>query len=101
MNAPWGIKAFTNYLGPDKEAWKKYDATELLNSMIPNHAPILIDQGSEDKFLGEQLGTDKMKGRKDVKVMMREGFDHSYWFIQTFVDCHLDFHYKNLTGNSR
>ncbi|TMW65822.1 hypothetical protein Poli38472_003587 [Pythium oligandrum] len=95
---PWGIKAFTGYLGGDQEAWKAYDATLLLlkNGAFPRE--ILIDQGLDDQFLQDkQLLVDafeaasKEVGQK-VSVRNHEGYDHSYYFIASFIEDHVTFH---------
>lgn len=96
---PWGIKAFTAYLGEDQETWKEYDASELIKqSGIP---PILITQGTEDKFYPEQLDeTIFIKNAEEYnqKVMYekKEGYDHSYFFIATFLEEHFAFHMRHF-----
>lgn len=97
INCPWGIKAFTGYLGTNKETWKAYDATELVMEH-KGEATILIDQGTEDSFLKDkQLLTENFAAaaaKKGLKrtVRMQEGYDHSYWFIQSFIEDHIKFH---------
>ncbi len=93
---PWGIKALGNYLGPDKSTWCNYDATELVaRSAFPSE--ILIDQGTADKFLAEQLhpqlfeAAARRAGQK-LRLRMQEGYDHGYFFIQTFMADHLRHH---------
>jgi S-formylglutathione hydrolase len=93
---PWGQKAFSRYLGEDRAAWLAYDATALIEQVqLPFE--ILIDQGTADKFLERELRPElfeqacKAAGQA-VRVQRREGFDHSYWFIQTFVGDHLAYH---------
>lgn len=96
---PWGHKAFSNYLGDDKETWKNHDAVELMSKAedAHNNAPILIDQGTEDSFLEEQLKPElfekasKKAGQK-LTLRMQEGYDHSYFFIQSFIEDHLHWH---------
>lgn len=98
---PWGQKAFTGYLGENKVEWKSYDACELLRagSLHPN--PLLVDQGTDDKFLKEQLLTENLQkacvsaGQK-AEIQMREGYDHSYYFVSTYVADHIRFHAKYL-----
>lgn len=97
---PWGIKAFSEYLGPNQADWAKYDANELLK-LATTKTPILIDQGTDDEFLPTELFTDTFE--QTVKstgypatVRRQEGYDHSYFFISTFMDDHLAFHAKNL-----
>jgi len=100
MHCPWGLKAFSNYLGPDQETWKAYDACAILGA-AETALPMLIDQGSEDGFLGEQLRPDlldtvcKDKGF-DLDLRLQKGYDHSYYFISSFIGEHLAFHAKAL-----
>jgi len=98
MACPWGKKAFAGYLGEDESLWQEYDATYLL-SQVPKPIPILIDQGSNDQFLAEQLLTPnlivaiaELNYNYPAKVRIQEGFDHSYYFIATFIDEHLQWH---------
>lgn len=97
---PWGIKAFSEYLGTDKDAWSKYDANELLKKTSLK-TPILIDQGLDDEFLPTELFTDEfektVKETKYPAVIRRQpGYDHSYFFISTFIEEHFAFHAKAL-----
>lgn len=97
MNAPWGQKAFKGYLGDDQSTWKAYDATELVKAGRRHPRSLLIDQGSADPFLEKQLLTRNFeeacqKADQKVLVNMRESYDHSYYFISTFIDSHIDFH---------
>lgn len=97
---PWGIKAFSGYLGPDKAAWAEYDATELIKRQR-FHSEILIDQGLDDKYLTEQLNPDlfeaaaKSVGQK-LTLRRHPGYDHGYFFVQTFIDDHLQHHHRLL-----
>ena len=98
---PWGKKAFAAYLGGDEADWKPHDATHLIGSKEGELPPILIDQGEDDPFLAEQLQPDLFKGAaieagRKVEVNMRPGYDHSYFFIASFIDEHLLFHGKHL-----
>ena len=96
---PWGIKAFSSYLGEDKSSWKEWDASELIKEVsIP---PILIIQGDQDNFYEKQLEeTIFLKNAKEnnkvVNYKKVEGYDHSYFFIATFLDEHFAFHMKYL-----
>ncbi|TFW17467.1 S-formylglutathione hydrolase [Duganella callida] len=101
---PWGIKAFSGYLGADKAAWAEYDASLL---MAQAHTPfpngILIDQGLGDKFLAEQLYPEAFEAAcktaaQPLALRRHAGYDHGYYFIQTFVEDHLRFHARNLTA---
>ncbi|MAM34389.1 MAG: S-formylglutathione hydrolase [Micavibrio sp.] len=103
MQSPWGQNAFSKYLGTDKMSWKNYDATEMMKrtddrSQYPG---ILIDQGTDDDFLEEQLKTDMFqepcaKANQKLIVRMQEGYDHSYYFIQSFIGDHIKHHEKIL-----
>ncbi len=98
--APWGQKAFTAYLGERQHPWAQYDATELVHASR-SHTPILIDQGLDDEFLKEQLMTDVFeKACKDTGypalIRRRAGYDHSYFFISTFIEEHFAFHAEIL-----
>lgn len=95
----WGEKAFHGYLGENKEEWKKYDATEIIRSGVSRKDTLLIDQGLSDEFLEKQLLTQHLvdvakKSGQKVIVHFREGYDHSYFFISTFIKEHLEFHLK-------
>ena len=97
---PWGQKAFKGYLGADETAWREYDASELV-ARAPFHGPILIDQGSADKFLAEQLYPEVFadacrRAGQSFELRMHPGYDHGYYFIQTFVADHLAWHASAL-----
>jgi S-formylglutathione hydrolase len=93
---PWGHKALGNYLGPDRAAWAAYDATALVaRKSFPGR--ILIDQGLGDKFLAEQLRPGLFEAAcakvgQDLMLRQHAGYDHGYYFIQTFMDDHLRHH---------
>lgn len=96
---PWGIKAFTSYLGEDKSYWKEWDSSELVKE--DNVPPILISQGNQDGFYLEQLEEsvflkNARENNKIVNYKKIEGYDHSYFFIATFLEEHFDFHMKYL-----
>jgi S-formylglutathione hydrolase len=97
---PWGHKAFSGYLGTDREAWRQYDASALVASS-PRRDEILVDQGSADRFLAEQLRPELLtaacaaSGQK-LRLRMQPGYDHSYYFIQTFLPEHVAFHARAL-----
>jgi S-formylglutathione hydrolase len=102
MQVPWGQKAFRNYLGPNAAAWARWDATELVRRQKLD-IPILIDQGEADKFLAEQLRPELFEAAcraSGQALMLRRhpGYDHSYWFVQTFVPDHLRHHAAALRG---
>ena len=97
---PWGQKAFTAYLGTDQALWSNYDAVELIKSSSVK-MPILIDQGTEDSFLKEQLNPEILVNACEAKdypvtLNMRDGYDHSYYFIASFVQDHIRFHLDYL-----
>ncbi|MFC3150391.1 S-formylglutathione hydrolase [Litoribrevibacter euphylliae] len=99
-NCPWGQKAFSRYLGSDQELWKDYDSCELLTTRGCT-LPILVDQGDSDGFLEEQLKPQALEqAAKQVDpsltLRMQPGYDHSYFFIQSFIDDHLRFHAEYL-----
>lgn len=102
INCPWGKKAFSGYLGGDESSWKEYDATELISNTTSFDWKILIDQGSEDQFLKDQqllpenfVDAATKKGI-EVEYRLFEGYDHSYFFISSFIADHLEFHAKHL-----
>ncbi|MFV0408159.1 MAG: S-formylglutathione hydrolase, partial [Paracoccus sp. (in: a-proteobacteria)] len=93
---PWGEKAFTAYLGEDQTLWSNYDAVELIKSSTVK-TPILVDQGTEDSFLQEYLKPELLiNACRDkaypITVNMREDYDHSYYFISSFIENHIRFH---------
>jgi S-formylglutathione hydrolase len=97
----WGEKAFTGYLGADRKLWEEYDATRLIKSLGWKGPEILIDQGTQDQFLKQELQPDLFEqAAKDVGVKvnlrMQEGYDHSYYFVSTFIADHLKLHATNL-----
>ncbi|MEQ8798305.1 MAG: S-formylglutathione hydrolase [Salinisphaeraceae bacterium] len=101
---PWGHKALGGYLGDDRQAWEAYDTTALVAAghRFPGPAP-LIDQGLDDNFLDEHLRPDLLedaagKAGVDVNVRRQPGYDHSYFFIATFMEDHLRHHGKALLG---
>lgn len=102
MQSPWGEKAFTAYLGADRSAWRAYDACALLEDGA-RVADILVDQGEADAFLAEQLHPERLEAacaRAGLPLTLRRhtGYDHGYWFIQTFIDDHLRWHAERLRG---
>lgn len=96
VNCPWGQKAFSTYLGNNNEAWEAYDSVCLLKKAT-KHVPILVDQGLDDNFLSEQLKPDSLinasnESNYPLTLNQREGYDHSYFFIASFIADHLQFH---------
>ncbi len=99
-DVPWGRKAFTAYLGSDESAWMAYDSCALLSSS-GHKLPMLIDQGEADGFMPEQLQpqafADIAKSHNwPITVRLQPGYDHSYYFIATFIEDHLRFHAQHL-----
>lgn len=99
---PWGEKAFTAYLGPDREAWKAWDATELVRTAAEK-LPILIDQGQADEFLDSQLKPWLLEEAAQAAghplvLRMQPGHDHSYYFIASFIGEHIAHHAAALKG---
>ena len=100
VNCPWGDKAFSGYLGKDRAAWAAYDASALMKAKA-HPAEILVDQGLADQFLGQQLhpqALDEAARESGQKLTHRRhpGYDHGYYFIQSFVADHLRHHAKVL-----
>jgi S-formylglutathione hydrolase len=100
MQVPWGEKAFSGYLGAERSAWADYDATELVRRGR-RAGNSLIDQGSDDQFLEEQLRPRlfeeacKAAGQA-LELRMQPGYDHSYYFIASFMEDHLRHHAAGL-----
>ncbi len=97
---PWGEKAFTGYLGDDRSAWAEHDACAMIEAGA-RVDEILVDQGTADGFLAEQLKPELLadacaKAGIDLTLRMQDGYDHSYFFISTFMADHLDWHAKRL-----
>ena len=100
---PWGEKAFTGYLGADRTSWGEHDATVLMENqpLAPYPGGILIDQGLADKFLEGQLHPHLFEAAcaqigQPLTLRRHAGYDHGYYFIQTFIDDHLQHHAKGL-----
>ncbi len=100
MQAPWGKKAFTAYLGKDQATWQNHDASELM-SRATKFVPAKVDQGGADDFLVEQLKPEALVAAAKVnqyplEIVIHEGYDHSYYFISSFIEQHLRFHAQHL-----
>ncbi len=100
LNCPWGEKALGGYLGPDREAWRAYDACALIEdgARLPH---LLVDQGTADDFLENQLKTGLLveaceKAGIAADIRMQDGYDHSYYFISTFMAEHVSWHAERL-----
>jgi S-formylglutathione hydrolase len=104
MNCPWGEKAFTGYLGADRTAWGEHDATVLMQNqpIAPYPGGILVDQGLADKFLIEkQLLPEAFEAAcaaigQPLALRRHAGYDHGYYFIQSFIGDHLRHHAQQL-----
>ena len=97
---PWGEKAFSHYLGTQRETWMEWDASALM-AQATQQLPMLIDQGEADSFLVEQLKPAALQDAAEragypLTLRMQPGYDHSYYFIASFIDEHLRFHAKAL-----
>jgi S-formylglutathione hydrolase len=100
MQCPWGEKALTAYIGADRAAWRAHDACALIadGARLPD---LLVDQGLADNFLAEQLKPELLEAacaKASIPLTLRRhaGYDHSYWFIASFIDDHLDWHAARL-----
>ncbi|NNK33662.1 MAG: S-formylglutathione hydrolase [Xanthomonadales bacterium] len=96
----WGQKAFTNYLGEDRNDWEAYDAARLIGN-AQEKLPILIDQGTEDEWLSDQLKPGALEqaaiaSHYPLQIRMREGYDHGYYFVASFIEDHLRHHARAL-----
>lgn len=99
---PWGVKAFTAYFGEDRERWRRHDACELIKSGH-RQSMILVDQGTADPFLEEELKPELLRDAcsaadQPLTLRMQDGYDHSYYFIASFVGDHIDHHARILKG---
>lgn len=99
-DVPWGQKAFAAYLGNDRSAWAAYDSIRLLATHAVS-LPALVDQGEADSFLGEQLQPEVLvaaarKAGWPLELRMQPGYDHSYYFVASFIEAHLHFHARHL-----
>lgn len=96
----WGEKAFNAYLGPDRSAWKQWDACELI-AVAKERLPLLIDQGGGDEFLAAQLRPERLRAACDaagypLQLNIRADYDHSYYFIASYIGEHFVFHAREL-----
>jgi S-formylglutathione hydrolase len=101
VQVPWGERAFTGYLGPDRERWREYDACALIagGARVPE---LLVDQGAADQFLHDQLRPELLRATCaaagiPLTLRMQPGYDHSYYFISTFMPDHIRWHAERLT----
>ncbi len=101
LNCPWGEKALGNYIGSDKQAWEQYDSCSLVRAAEDKKFELLVDQGVADSFLAEQLKPELLTqacsdNDYPLTLRMQDGYDHSYYFIATFIGEHIAFHAKQL-----
>jgi len=102
LDCPWGHKAFSNYLGDDRSSWAEWDACALLEK-AEERLPLLIDQGEQDSFLAEQLKPQALQRAAEavghpLELRLQPGYDHSYFFVASFIDDHLRHHAAALTA---
>jgi S-formylglutathione hydrolase len=100
---PWGEKAFSAYLGDDPADWRAWDATALIAS-ARERLPLLVDQGDADEFVATQLRPDLLQAAcadagHPLHLRMRAGYDHSYYFVASFIDEHVAWHAAALHGD--
>ncbi|WP_207462225.1 S-formylglutathione hydrolase [Azospirillum sp. SYSU D00513] len=100
MNCPWGEKAFTNYLGSERRSWAEWDSCALIANAT-ERLPLLVDQGDSDDFLENQLKPDALRqaaaaAGHPLTLRMQPGYDHSYYFIASFIADHLKHHADSL-----
>ncbi|MCD9464821.1 S-formylglutathione hydrolase [Photobacterium phosphoreum] len=101
INSAWGQKALTGYLGSNTKNWKQYDSSELMR-IADVKLPMLVDQGTHDNFYNDgQLRTETLVAAAEansypLEVRMQDGYDHSYYFMASFIDDHLRFHVENF-----
>jgi S-formylglutathione hydrolase len=100
MIVPWGEKAFSRYLGDDRSQWREWDASQLI-ATAAEKLPILIDQGDRDQFLTVQLKPEVLQvaalaAGHPLELRMQHGYDHSYYFIASFIEDHLRHHARTL-----
>ena len=101
---PWGEKAFAAYLGEDREAWRQWDATALIAGAA-ERLPLLVDQGDDDEFLASQLRPERLRAAcvaagHPLQLRMQPGYDHSYYFIASFIGEHIAYHAAALRGTA-
>ncbi|MGE4661017.1 MAG: S-formylglutathione hydrolase, partial [Arenicellales bacterium] len=100
VNCPWGEKAFSGYLGPDRPQWENWDTCALVSESDFRGA-VLVDQGDADPFLDEQLKPEALRAafgdtRRELELRIQPGYDHSYYFIASFIGDHIAHHARQL-----
>jgi S-formylglutathione hydrolase len=101
---PWGEKAFNAYLGADRDAWRAWDAVELI-ARASERLPLLVDQGGDDEFLATQLRPELLRqacaaAGHPLQWRLRPGYDHSYYFIASFIGEHIAWHAAAMAASS-
>ena len=101
IHSPWGQKALTAYVGKEQDKWQEYDANALINTGHRSQNAILIDQGANDEFLADQLNPSLFQqsclaAEQALTLRFHAGYDHSYYFIASFMDDHLEHHARLL-----
>ena len=101
INCPWGQKALGGYLGENQQDWLEYDSSELMKNFTGKPIPALVDQGDADNFLQEQLKPQALQAAAKASaypltLRMQAGYDHSYYFISTFIAEHIRFHAEHF-----
>ena len=100
MDCAWGQKAFSQYLGKNEDSWKEYDTCELIKKS-EHKMEIWVDQGEADPFVDEQLKPNALKTLCEeydhpLKLDIRQGYDHSYFYIASFIQEHIAYHSEKL-----
>jgi S-formylglutathione hydrolase len=98
---PWGQKAFSAYLGTEQTAWNEWDACELVSRSLAERLPLLVDQGADDEFLVPQLQPERLQQACEaaghpLTLRLQPGYDHSYYFVASFIGEHLQWHSRAL-----
>ena len=101
QKSPWGSKALLGYLGQNQASWDLYDSTALIQAGVSRDNEILIDQGTLDPYLSERLLLDHLvtagkNSQQKLNVRMQTGYDHSYYFVSTFIEDHIQFHAQRI-----
>lgn len=103
INCPWGRKAFAAYLGENESNWRRHDASELMRQAT-KFVPAIVDQGTFDAFLEEQLMPNALEVAANIsgyplELRFHEGYDHSYYFVASFIEEHLRFHATHFNNH--
>ena len=101
---PWGQKALAAYLGDDQQEWKTWDTCEIIAGLEHEKVPLLVEQGKDDRFLTTQLQPERLEAacaaaKHPITLRLRPGYDHSYYFIASFVADHIAYHAEALRGH--